>query len=305
MNDVQLFQKLEAKPSEEQFMSPSIGYWQDVTRRIKRNIPSMLCLVIIFLIAVAALLGPWLMFRYFGYTYSDQDLLNTYAAPTRSHLFGTDQLGRDLFVRVLYGARISLSIGIVASFINIFIGIIYGGISGYFGGKVDNIMMRIVDILYGVPLLLFVILLMVVLEPGLLNIFIALGVVYWLDMARIVRGQILSLKEQEFVLAARVIGASNMRILFRHLIPNTMGPVIVTLTLSIPGAIFSEAFLSYIGLGVSAPMASWGVLASDGVQAIRSYPYLLFFPAAAISITILSFNIFGDGLRDALDPRLR
>ncbi len=305
MNDAQLFEKLEVKPPEEMFMAPSVGYWKDAMRRLKKNVPAMLCLVIIFIIAAAALLGPWLMFRYFGYTYDDQDLLNTYAKPTRAHLFGTDGLGRDLFVRVLYGARISLSIGIVASFINIFIGIIYGGISGYFGGKVDNMMMRIVDILYGVPLLLFVILLMVVLKPGLLNIFIALGVVYWLDMARIVRGQILSLKEQEFVLAARVIGASNMRILFRHLLPNTMGPVIVTLTLSIPGAIFSEAFLSYIGLGVSAPMASWGVLASEGVQALRSYPYLLFFPAAAISITILAFNIFGDGLRDALDPRLR
>lgn len=301
MNDAQLFAKLEVKPSEEQFMAPSVGYWQDVIARIKRNKPTMICFVIIVFIALAAIIGPMLV----SYTYDAQDLLNTYEKPTSAHFFGTDQLGRDLFVRVLYGARISLSIGIVASFINIFIGIIYGGISGYFGGKVDNIMMRIVDILYGVPLLLFVILLMVVLKPGLLNIFIALGVVYWLDMARIVRGQILSLKEQEFVLAARVIGASNMRILFRHLIPNTMGPVIVTLTLSIPGAIFSEAFLSYIGLGVSAPMASWGVLASDGVQAVRSYPYLLFFPAAAISITILAFNIFGDGLRDALDPRLR
>jgi oligopeptide transport system permease protein len=205
----------------------------------------------------------------------------------------------------MYGARISLSIGIVASLLNFTIGVVYGGISGYFGGRVDSVMMRIVDILYGIPLLLYVILLMVVLEPGLTNIFIALGFVYWLRMARIVRGQILSLKELEYILAARLIGASSWRIILRHLIPNSMGPIIVTMTLSIPEAIFTEAFLSFIGLGVSAPMASWGVLASEGVTSLRSYPYQLFFPAIAISITMLSFNFLGDGLRDALDPRMR
>lgn len=175
-------------------------------------------------------------------------------------------LGRDIFIRVLYGARISLAIGIVASLLNLFIGVIYGGIAGFCGGKIDRIMMNIVDILYSVPTLLYVILLMVILKPGLINIFIALGIGYWLQMARIVRGQILSMKEQEFILAARTIGVSKKRILFRHLLPNAMGAIIVTMTLAIPDAIFTEAFLSFIGLGVSAPMASWGVLASEGVN---------------------------------------
>jgi oligopeptide transport system permease protein len=198
-----------------------------------------------------------------------------------------------------------LAVGLVASFINLVIGVIYGGISGYVGGKTDELMMRIVDIIYSIPILLIVILLMVILKPGLTNIFIALGISYWVDMARIVRGQILSLKEQEFSLAAKVLGASNRQILFRHLLPNTIGPITVNVTLMIPGAIFFEAFLSFIGLGVSAPMASWGVLASDGIRAIRSYPHLLFFPALFICLTMLSFHFLGDGLRDAFDPRLR
>jgi oligopeptide transport system permease protein len=210
-----------------------------------------------------------------------------------------------MYVRILYGARISMSIGIVASMITLVIGVVYGGISGYFGGRVDSIMMRVVDIMYCIPMLLYVIMLMVVLGPGLVNIFIALGLVYWLRMARIVRGQILALKEQEYIMAVRLTGASTWRILSRHLIPNTLGPIIITATLAIPEAIFTEAFLSFIGLGVSAPMASWGVLASEGVANLRSHPFQLFFPAAAISITMLCFNFLGDGLRDALDPRMR
>ena len=233
------------------------------------------------------------------------DLAAVPAAPGEAHWFGTDNLGRDLATRVCYGARISLAIGIVASLINLGIGVLYGGISGYFGGRIDSIMMRIVDILYGIPLLLYVILLMVVLKPGLLNVFIALGLVYWLRMARIVRAQVLGLKELEFVLAARVLGASPRRLIFGHLLPNSLGPIIVTLTLSIPEAIFIEAFLSFIGLGVSAPMASWGVLASEGVVTLRSYPFQLLWPAIAISLTMLGFNFLGDGLRDALDPRMR
>ena len=207
--------------------------------------------------------------------------------------------------RICYGARISLSIGIVASLINLGIGVLYGGISGYFGGRIDSVMMRIVDILYGIPLLLYVILLMVVLKPGLMNVFLALGLVYWLRMARIVRAQVLGLKELEYILAARVLGASHRRLIFGHLLPNSLGPIIITLTLSIPEAIFTEAFLSFIGLGVSAPMASWGVLASEGVVTLRSYPFQLLSPAIAISLTMLGFNFLGDGLRDALDPRMR
>ena len=243
--------------------------------------------------------GPWLA----PYTYADQDLTAANAWPSAAHWFGTDSLGRDLFVRVLYGARISLSIGLVASLINVFIGVIYGGIAGLVGGRTDQIMMHIVDILYSIPMLLYVILLMVVFKPGLLNIYLALGIAYWLNMARIIRGQILSLKQQEYVMAARSCGTSTWHILCRHMIPNCVGPIIVTLTLSIPDAIFTEAFLSFIGLGVSAPMASWGVLASEGINSMRSFPFQLVFPALALCITMLGFMFLGDGLRDALDPQ--
>jgi len=274
---------------------------QHAWRRLKANKLAMLGLYTIILIMMIALAGPWLS----SLSYSDQNLLQANKPPSSEHWFGTDSLGRDLFIRVLYGARISLSIGIVASLINLSIGVIYGGIAGFFGGRIDRMMMNLVDILYGIPVLLYVILLMVLLKPGLTNIFIALGIAYWLGMARIVRGQILSLKEQEFVLAARTIGASPWQILFRHLLPNCLGPIIITMTLAIPEAIFAEAFLSFIGLGVAAPMASWGVLASEGVTSLRSYPFQLFFPALAISVTMLAFNFLGDGLRDALDPRVR
>jgi oligopeptide transport system permease protein len=282
-------------------LRPATTYGQDAWRRLKKNKLAMLGLYAIVLMITIAVVGPLLS----HISYSDQNLLQANKPPSAEHWFGTDNLGRDLFIRVLYGARISLAIGIVASLINLTIGVVYGGIAGFCGGRVDRIMMSIVDILYGIPVLLYVILLMVVLKPGLINIFIALGIAYWLGMARIVRGQILSVKEQEYVLAARTIGAGNMRILFRHLIPNSMGPIIITMTLAIPDAIFTEAFLSFIGLGVSAPMASWGVLASEGVTSLRSYPFQLLFPAAAISITMLAFNFLGDGLRDALDPRMR
>lgn len=223
----------------------------------------------------------------------------------KTNLLGTDSLGRDIWIRILYGARISLLVGLVASLVNLIIGVIYGGISAYEGGKVDNIMMRIVDIINSVPSLLIVILLMVVIKPGLQTIIITIGLIYWVGMARLVRGQVLSLKEQEFVLAARTIGVSKFKIIMKHLIPNAMGPIIVSLTMSIPSAIFTESFLSFIGLGVSAPMASWGTLANDALGGIRSYPYQLVAPAVAIAITMFAFNFLGDGLRDALDPRLR
>jgi oligopeptide transport system permease protein len=297
----QSFEPLLQKGTVEKIARPSITYRQDAWRRLKKNKLAMIGLYTILLIILIALTGPWIS----SASYSDQNLIQTNQSPSTEHWFGTDNLGRDLFIRVLYGARISLSIGIVASLLNLTIGVVYGGIAGFFGGRVDKIMMNIVDILYGIPVLLYVILLMVVLEPGLTNIFIALGIAYWLRMARIVRGQILSLKEQDYVIAAKTLGASNWRILFRHLIPNSLGPIIITMTLAIPEAIFTEAFLSFIGLGVAAPMASWGVLASEGITSLRSYPFQLFFPAMAISITMLAFNFLGDGLRDALDPRVR
>lgn len=285
----------------EKAIRPHIGFRQDAWLRLKKNKAAMAGLGIIILISLLAIFGPMLS----PYSYSDQSLSEANQPPSAAHWFGTDNLGRDLATRVCYGARISLSIGIVASLINLGIGVLYGGISGYFGGRIDSVMMRIVDILYGIPLLLYVILLMVVLKPGLLNVFLALGLVYWLRMARIVRAQVLGLKELEYILAARVLGASHQRLILGHLLPNSLGPIIITLTLSIPEAIFTEAFLSFIGLGVSAPMASWGVLASEGVVTLRSYPFQLLSPAIAISLTMLGFNFLGDGLRDALDPRMR
>ncbi len=223
----------------------------------------------------------------------------------KTNIFGTDAHGRDMFIRVLYGARISLLVALMATIVNFFVGVIYGGVSGYMGGRVDTIMMRLIDLISTIPLLLYVILLMVIIEPGLKTIILAMGLTFWVRMARIVRGQSLSIKEHEYVLAAKTIGASSRRIIMRHIIPNAMGPIIVSLTMMIPSAIFTESFLSFIGLGVSAPQASWGTLASDALGGLRTYPYQLLFPAMAISITMLAFNFLGDGLRDALDPRLR
>ncbi len=280
---------------------PGTTYWQDAWRRLKQNRLAMAGLITIGITIVMALVGPYLS----GYTYSQQDLTMVNHPPGAGYWVGTDALGRDLFTRLWYGARISLLVGLVTSLITLVVGVLYGGISGFAGGKVDEIMMRIVEILWAIPFLLYVILLMVVLGPGLKTIFIALGAVYWMGMARIVRGEILSLKEREYVLAARVLGAGSWRILWRHLIPNAMGPIIIQMTLAIPEAIFTEAFLSFLGLGVSAPMASLGVLASTGMEGIRSYPWQIFFPATLITITMLAFNFLGDGLRDALDPRMR
>ena len=279
----------------------SIGYWQDAWRRLKLNKMAMAGLAVIIVIIFFAVFGP----LFCKMTYFDQDMNNVNKGPCLEFWFGTDNLGRDMLVRTMYGARISLAIGFVASIINLCIGVVYGGVSGFVGGKVDRLMMNLVDVIYSVPSMLYVILLMVILKPGLMNIFVAMGIAFWIGMARMVRGQILALKEQEFVLAAKTIGASNTRILFRHLLPNSVGTIVVMLSLAIPSAIFTEAFLSFIGLGVSAPMASWGVMASEGVSAMRAYPYQLFFPAMGITITLLAFNFFSEGLRDVLDPRMR
>lgn len=280
---------------------PSINYWQDAWRRLKMNKIAMASLVFLGLLVLMAIFGPYMR----PFNYSHQDLLNTNKPFSNVHWFGTDYLGRDLFVRVWMGARVSLFIGVIIAILDAVIGVAYGGIAGYLGGQVDNIMMRIVDILYGIPYLILVILLMVVIGQGLWTIITAMVMTGWVGMARIVRGQVLQIKEQEFVLAAKTLGASPGRIILRHLIPNTLGPIIVSMTFDVPNAIFAEAFLSYIGLGIRAPLASWGTLANDATQVLLMYPMQLFIPGFFISITMLAFNMLGDGLRDALDPRLR
>lgn len=279
----------------------NLTYWKNTWVILKQKKLVILAMYTILIIVLLAIFVPIIS----PYSLTDQFLDKQCLGPHKQFWFGTDVLGRDIFVRVFYGARISLAVGFAASVINLFIGVIYGGIAGIAGGRVDNVMMRLVDILYSIPLTLYVILFMVIFGPGLKSIFITLGLVYWVEMARVVRAQVLSLREQEFILAARALGADSKRILFNHIIPNSIGPIIVTLTMNIPSAIFTEAFLSFLGLGVSAPMTSWGILISNALPAIRSYPHILFFPAAIMSITMLAFNFLGDGLRDALDPRLR
>lgn len=288
-----------------EIVRPSETYWQDAWRRLKKNKLAMISLVYIILVTLAAILVPIIVKKVCGYDYQTNNFDIGNMNPNATHWFGTDKFGRDLFVRIFNGARISLEIAYVAAVLNLVIGVLYGSISAFIGGNVDNVMMRIVDMIYSIPMTIYVILFMCILGAGMKSIIIALTVSYWIDMARIVRGEILQLKQQEFVLAARTLGASNMRILLRHLIPNSMGPIIVTMTMLIPSAIFTEAFLSFIGLGIPQPLASWGSLASEAQGALFTYPYQLFFPSAAICLTILAFNLFGDGIRDALDPKMR
>ena len=289
----------------EQNIRPSVGYWKDAWNRLKENKIALVSLIVIIVLILLAIIVPMTS----KFSYDAQNLKLKDLKPNGVHFFGTDKLGRDLFVRVMMGARYSLIIGGAAAVINLFVGVLYGGISGFFGGKIDNIMMRIVDCLYSIPTTIYVVIIMAVLkdtafdETGILSIIVALSISYWVGMARIVRGDILQLKQQEFVLAAKTLGASKKRILFRHLIPNCMGSIIVTMTLLIPQAIFTEAFLSFIGLGLNAPLASLGTLCNDAMPAIYTNPYQLFFPSAMICLIILSFNMLGDGLTEALDPK--
>jgi oligopeptide transport system permease protein len=298
----------------------SLTYWKDVWMRFRKNrvaVASLIGLILIFLVAIV---GPYFV----PYSYSEQIRGDEKLAPCLKHLLGTDSLGRDMLARILFGMRISLSVGIVATVINLTIGVIYGGIAGYIGGKIDNIMMRVVDITDSIPLTLYVILLTVVMRGmedtffslpvfsafkglgvSLISIYIALGCTYWIGMARIVRGEVLSLREREYVTAAHALGASHTKVLFKHLIPNAIGTIIVITMLQIPSAIFTESFLSFIGLGVDLPMPSLGSLASNALGGIRSYFYLLLYPSLAICLIMLTFNLVGDGLRDALDPRMR
>ncbi|MDR1622450.1 MAG: ABC transporter permease [Synergistaceae bacterium] len=296
----ELFQRADMTEAADRETRPNVTYWQDVRRRLFENKTALTALFAIVVIVLCAIVIPMVKPDYYSNHF---EVSNQW--PNASYWFGTDNLGRDIFTRIWFGARYSLIIAFAASFINLVIGTLYGGISGYAGGLLDSVMMRIVDIIYSVPMTLYVILFMVFLGPGLHSIIFALSVSYWLPMARIVRGEILQLKQQEFIMASRALGASDSRILFRHLMPNCLGQIIVTMTLSIPSAIFTEAFLSFIGLGIPVPRASWGTLASESISYMRIAPYQLIFPASAICLTMLAFNVLGDGLRDALDPKMR
>lgn len=281
---------------------PSLSYWKDAWRRLKKNRLAMLGLGFLVLLIFMAIAGPMIS----PYEVNINDLPNQYQPPSADHWFGTDSHGRDVFTRTWYGARISLFVGFMAALLDVTIGIVWGGISGYKGGRTDNIMMRIIEILYGLPYLLVVILLLVVMGPSLSTIIVALTITGWVGMARIVRGQVMQIKNYEYVLASKSFGTKTPRIIRRNLISNTMGPIIVQMTLTVPSAIFAEAFLSFIGLGIQAPYASWGVMASDSLGAILSGNWwTLFFPAFFISFTMFAFNVLGDGLQDALDPKLR
>lgn len=285
----------------EKISRPSLSYWKDAFRRFKENKAATLAFLLLVAILLMAIFAPMVS----PYEYQEQDYMAVNQAPSAAHWFGTDDLGRDIFVRCWEGARVSLFIAFVIAFLNSTIGILYGGIAGYLGRGVDNIMMRFCEIIAAIPQMLWVILLILAMKPGIWPVIIAISATGWISMARLFRGQVFQLKEMEYVMASQSMGGSNLWIITKHLVPNAMSPIIANLAFIIPRAIFAEAFLSYIGLGLPLPMASWGTLASDGASKIMIFPYQLFFPALLISLTMLSFNVMGDGLRDALDPRLR
>lgn len=280
---------------------PSVTFWTDVWRRLFKNKVAMLGLIIIVFITFMAIFVPF----FSDYNYRGQDLANINGAPSSTHIFGTDNLGRDMWVRVWVGARVSLAVGIFGSVIPSFIGIVIGGISGYFGGKLDMLIMRFIDVAMCVPSMIYIILIMLYIGSGPVSIIIAFALTGWMGSARSVRGMILQLKEREYVLASKALGASSASLIFNHLVPNTLGIVVVSITMGIPSAIFYEAYLSFIGLGVAPPIPSWGQLSNAGIAVFRVYPSQLLIPSVLISLTMLSFNLFGDGLRDALDPKLR
>ena len=322
----------DAEKAQQLTQRESTSFMRDAMRRLRKNKMAMACLWLLIVITLIAIIVP----QFYPYSYTQQDVSGKHMAPFEyskkeqqriargekvfPHIMGTDNLGRDYCIRVIYGTRISLMVGLISALIVVVIGIIYGAISGYFGGKVDMIMMRIVDIIYSLPDVLIVILLSVAIKdiistsknslilrlgPGMISIFIVFGLLYWVGMARQVRGQVLSIKEQEYVLAARAMGAKPAHIIRKHMLPNCVSVIIITAAMQIPSAIFTESFLSFVGMGVSMPMPSLGSLASDARSGLVSYPYLLLFPAASIFLIVLSFNLLGNGLRDAFDPKLR
>ena len=286
----------------ERISGPPVGFWKDSWTRLKRNRGALVSLgVIIVLFAMAFVVGP-LLSQQGPYV---QDLSHRFAGTSSQFWFGTDEFGRDMWTRVWAGTRVSLYIAFLAAALDLVVGVTFGAVSGFLGGRVDDVMQRIIEILNGIPYLVVAILAMVVFEPGIITITIAIGLTGWTYMARIVRGRMLQLKEQEFTLASRSLGASSNRLIWKHLIPNSLGPIIVNLMFTIPSAIFAEAFLSFIGLGIQVPEASLGSLIDSGAGEMRFHPYLLLFPAAVFSLLMICFNLLGDGLRDAFDPKMR
>jgi oligopeptide transport system permease protein len=273
--------------------------WQDAWRRLRRNKLAVVGAIILGVIGLACLLAPWLS----PYGYEQQDLVLGAAPPSSTHWLGTDTFGRDLLTRILFGGRVSIMVGLIATSVALLIGVTWGAIAGYVGGRTDAFMMRIVDIIYALPFMIFVVLLMVVFGRSMLLLFLAIGAVEWLTMARIIRGQVQALKQQEFVEAAVSLGLSRGVIIFRHVLPNALGPLIVYTTLTIPAVMLLEAFISFLGLGVQPPASSWGSLISDGAETMEEYPWLLIYPGLALSLTLFALNFLGDGLRDALDVR--
>jgi oligopeptide transport system permease protein len=291
-----------------------VGLWQDAWMRFRRNRIAVLGMAIVAILSIEALIVPILGTG--GYSFLPihlnlladpvhQDVANIFAKPGPGHLMGTDELGRDVLTRVLYGSQISLFIGIMVQFIILLIGGTIGLVAGYYGGRIDNFLMRFTDIMYAFPDLLFVLIVVAALGPSLFSVFVAIAVVNWVNLARLVRGQVLSIREKEFIEGARAAGSSPIKIILKHLVPNSLGPVIVTLTFGIPQAIFLEAVLSFLGVGIPPPSPSWGRMVEDGYTAINAAPWLALFPSLAIAMTMLSFTFIGDGLRDALDPRMR
>ena len=300
MQKQKLFRKLSKEEKNDEFIAiESKTFFQSVKAEFTKNKRAVFGLIILVIVVLMAILGP----VFSPFSYEEQNIALRNAAPTAQHLFGTDKMGRDIFVRILYGACISLGVGIVAAIVNLILGTLYGGIAGYVGGRTDMVMMRFVDIIYSVPSMLYIVLIMLWLGAGVSSIILGISITCWIGTARIVRSQVKSLREQEFTMAAFVLGASPKRILIKHLLVNAMGPIIVNITLMVPQAIFTEAWLSFIGVGISAPKASWGTLCDAASELIMVYPMQTIYPLVAICLTIISFNFVGEGLERALDPK--
>ena len=273
--------------------------WLDAWIKLRKNRMALFGFALLLVLCVVSLLTPWIA----PYSYEEQDLMLGATPPSAAHWLGTDIFGRDMLTRIMYGGRVSLMVGFIATAVALVIGILWGSIAGFIGGRVDAVMMRIVDIMYALPFMIFIVLLMVVFGRNILLLFVAIGAVEWLTMARIVRSQVMNLRKQEFIEAAYSMGLSQWTIIRRHIIPNTLGPVIVYTTLTIPSVMLLEAFLSFLGLGIQPPQSSWGLLINYGVETMEEYPWLLIFPGITLSLTLFALNFLGDGLRDALDPR--